>query len=141
MLDGPQKVKNMRAEQERDEKERRDRQAIRNFNDAIIRSQEKQYEKALEEVNLYKQLQELRDYINLIHSQMSDFSEKEKKNADLWIKIFREYANEADPIKKRLNKIKIIANEPEDKYNNYWCRKAKPYTLNKYDVVEDKYEY
>jgi hypothetical protein len=140
MLDGPQKAKDKRAAQEKEENERRDRQAIRNFNDNILKSQKRQYTKALEEVNLYKQLQDLKDYIGILQTQMSGLSKQEKKLANFWISIVQEYAKEADPITNHINLIRKIANEPEDEYENYWCKKSKPYTPHEEDQWEDEYE-
>jgi hypothetical protein len=137
MLDGPKKAKDTREEKEREEKERSDRLAIRNFNSNIVKSQERQYEKALEEVKLYKHLQELKDYIALLQTQISGFSPKEKRLAQFWIQIVQEYAQDADPVTNRLNLLKKIANGPEDKYANYWCKKAKDYTPHEEDAWYD----
>ena len=140
MLDAPQQIKDRRAEQKLEEDGRRDRQAIRNFNENIIKSQQKQYEHALEEVRLHKQHLELKEYIRLLEAQMFGFSKKEKGIADHWIRIVQTYAQEADPIKKRLEHIRKIANEPVDKYSNYWCKKSRPYTPQEEDEWDDECE-
>ena len=140
MLDAPQQIKDRRAEQKLEEDGRRDRQAIRNFNENIIKSQQKQYEHALEEVRLHKQHLELKEYIRLLEAQMFGFSKKEKGIADHWIRIVQTYAQEADPIKKRLEHIRKIANEPVDKYSNYWCKKSRPYTPQDEDEWDDECE-
>lgn len=137
MLDAPQKIKDRRAEQKREEDERRDRQAIRSFNENIIKSQQKQYEHALEEVRLHKHHLELKEYIRLLEAQLSVFSDKERELGNFWIRIVREYVEEADPIKKRLRHIQNVANSPEDRYNNYWCKESKEYTPSEEDQYAD----
>jgi len=140
MLDAPQKIKDRRADQKREEDERRDRQAIRSFNENIIKSQQKQYEHALDEVRLHKQHLELEEYIKLVEGQMSEFSDKERKLGEFWIRIVQKYAEEADPLKKRLQHIQNVSNSPEDKYGNYWCKKSKEYTPNAEDEWGDEYD-
>jgi len=140
MLDAPQKIKDRRAEQKREEDERRDRQVIRSFNENIIKSQQKQYEYALVEVRLHKQHLELKEYIKLLEGQISEFSDKERKLGNFWVKIVRKYAEEADPLKKRLQYIQNVACSPEDVYSNYWCKKSKEYTPNAEDEWDDEYE-
>lgn len=140
ILDAPQKAKDMRVEREKEEKEREDRREIRRFNDNILKSQERQYEKALAEIHLYKQLQELKDYIALLQTHISSFTEKERSLANFWIQIVQKYANDADPITNRLEQLKAIANEPEDKYDNYWCKKAKKYIPHEEDEWDEEYD-
>lgn len=128
MLDAPQLIKDMREKKERDERERRERYAVDSFNEGIIKSQAAQYESAMVEVKLYKELQDLEGYIVLLENQMAGFSEKEKELGHFWIRIVRDYAKRAHPISKRLKQLQKTANASEGSYYDQWCKESKEYT-------------
>ena len=71
---------------------------------------------------------------------MSAFSDKERELGNFWVRIVREYAEEADPIKKRLQHIQKLANSPEDRYSNYWYKESKEYIPKEEDGWDDQYE-
>ena len=127
MLDAPQLIKDVREKKERGERERRERYAVDSFNEGIIKSQAAQYESAMVEVKLYKELQDLEGYIALLESQMADFSEKEKELGHFWIRIVRDYAKRANPISKRLKQLQKTANASEGSYYDQWCKESKEY--------------
>ena len=127
-LDAPDIVKAHRIERARKEEEQRIRSEIQNFNEEIIKSQVAQFEKAREEFKLYKELMELKDYLSLIKIEMRNLTDPEKELAGLWIKIVSHYAEQEDPLQKRIQKFKKIANQKIDAYTNFWCKQSKEYS-------------
>ena len=79
----------------------------------------------------------LKEYIKLVEGRLSEFSDKERELGNFWARIVREYAEEADPLKKRLQLIKSVAGSPEDRFSDYWCKESKDYTPNEEDEDDD----
>lgn len=141
LLDAPNKIKVERDRRNKERIEDERKQSIRRHNENIATSQREQLDKALQEVKLIQELEDIEKYLVSIEGAIINFSDEEKVYAEHWLNIVRHHAKEKHPLRKRLNLFKKLATEPEDPYRSYWAKDGKTYEGIAEDEANDRRYY
>jgi len=97
------------------------------FNRIRLDSRRDQYKSALEEVKLFKEIQALNEYLNIIEHRVFSLSKEEQTVANRWIAVVRLYANLNEPLNRRIIHFKKIVSNPDGMPYEYWMLDKREY--------------
>lgn len=127
IISAPAKIK-AENERRRIEQARRDHiRAVNEFNHKRSQNRAEQFHTCLKEAQLFKQMTDLKDYLEVLEHQSLSLSKNERAITNQWLSLVRIYADTNNPINRRVNTFKQIARDPEVKKYEYWMMDKKEY--------------
>jgi len=127
ILNAPNEI---RAEDERRKIIREQENHIREvdeFNRRRAKNRSEQFRLGLEEAILFKQIANLTEFLEILENQSLFLSHEERAITNQWISLVRNYADLNNPVIKRINAFKQIANNPEVSKYAYWMMNKRKY--------------
>lgn len=127
IINAPETIK-AKDESHRIEQARRDHiREVNEFNQRRAKNRTEQYKACLEEAQLFKQMADLKEYLDTIEYKSFSLTEEEQAITNQWLTLVRLYAHANNPINRRINRLKQIANDPEVRAYECWSMNKREY--------------